>query len=100
MPYTTKKNKKLFAKLEYSRLSTLQSKIKELDIIVYSSKFCLSCLKLNSMLAEEKLEEFIEYETENYPDFVEQVPYILSRKTGKKVIGVPQSVETLLFELS
>lgn len=83
--------------------NSTSSKIKELDVVIYSSKQCPYCNMLYKMLSDNnQLNNVTIIEDMNQMENVENIqgfPYIFSRKTKKHMTGAPQDVESMLLVL-
>lgn len=93
--------KKLSVKEKFT--NSLEQKIKDLDIVVYSSKQCPYCNMLYKMLSDNNqlnnvqiIEEMSKMEN---IDKVQGFPYIFSQKTKKDMTGCPQDLESMLLVL-
>lgn len=81
-----------------------QQKVKELDIIIYSSPNCPYCVKLKKMLQDEGMMEHVSLiEDMSKMKNLEQIqgfPYLMSNKTSKNMTGCPHSMDVLIEQLS
>lgn len=85
-------------------LSPQQQKCKDLDIVIYSSKSCPYCVKLNEMLQENQMLDYVTVidDTSQMRNLssIQGFPYSFSKKTNKNMTGAPNSVELLIDRLS
>lgn len=83
--------------------NSMDSKVKDLDIVIYSSKQCPYCNMLYKMLSDNnQLNNVTVIEDMSQMENVENIqgfPYIFSRKTNKNMTGAPQDVESMLLVL-
>lgn len=82
---------------------TLPEKMRELDIVIYSSKQCPYCMLLYRMLNDNNVLEEVtiieDVSKMKNVDSIQGFPFIFSQKTGKKITGVPQDLHTLTLVL-
>ena len=86
--------------MPYSELS-IADKIKALDIVMYSSPGCFFCTQFKTLLEEENLSHhitIIEDQTK-MPSNVQAFPHLMSRKTGKHIVGAPRTINAMLEDL-
>ena len=85
-------------------ISPQQQKVKDLDIVIYSSNSCPYCTKLNEMLKNDNIIDYVTVindtsQMENLSS-IQGFPYSFSRKTNKNMTGAPYSTELLIERLS
>ena len=85
-------------------LSPQQEKVKNLDVVIYSSNHCPYCIRLNEMLKKENLLDYVTVindtsKMENLSN-IQGFPYCFSRKTNKNMTGAPHSSDILIKRLS
>jgi glutaredoxin len=83
--------------------SGLDQRIKDLEIVIYSSKHCPYCNMLHKMLSDKNQLQNVDLiddmtKMENV-DKIEGFPYIFSRKTNKNMTGCPQDLESMIMVL-
>ncbi len=81
--------------------NSTSGKIKDLDIVIYSSKQCPYCNMLYKMLSDNnQLNNVTIVDDMNQMENIENIqgfPYIFSRKTKKHMTGAPQDLDSLLL---
>ena len=85
-------------------LSPQQEKVKNLDVVIYSSNHCPYCIRLNEMLKKENLLDYVTVindtsKMENLSN-IQGFPYCFSRTTNKNMTGAPHSSDILIKRLS
>jgi arsenate reductase-like glutaredoxin family protein len=89
--------------------SPLAHKVHELDIVLYGSPSCVKCTRLKHKLYAAGVLDLIEHKDiasdekalQDLHNFgVRTLPFIVSRKTGKRINDSPSSVEELVHALS
>ena len=81
-----------------------QEKVKDLDIIIYSSPNCPYCMKLKKMLHDEGMMDYVSFiedmsKMENL-EKIQGFPYLMSKKNSKDMTGCPNNINMLLEKLS
>jgi len=81
-----------------------QQKVKDLDIIIYSSPNCPYCMKLKKMLYDEGMMDYVSFiedisKMENL-EKIQGFPYLMSKKNSKDMTGCPNNIDILLEKLS
>ena len=105
MTYSFNRGNKRYAKensTNQNSKQTIQNIIKRLDIVMYSSPTCFFCTQLKKMLQENNLKDSITIieDSQQIPKEVEAFPFLKSRKTNKKIVGAPASIDKMIQELS
>lgn len=101
-----KNEKNLYKNLSQKEnfINESQQKVKDLDIIIYSSPNCPYCMKLKKMLQDEGMMEHVSFiEDMSKMQNLEQIqgfPYLMSRKSSKNMTGCPHNINMLLEQLS
>lgn len=84
--------------------SKLKKKIIELDIVLYVLENCVYCQKVKEMLGDllhlvqviDAMNPNVREQIKNFPGF----PVLVSKKTGKHKVGLPNSIHELVKHLS
>lgn len=85
-------------------ISPIQQKVKDLDIVIYSSKSCPYCIQLEQMLRNDNVLDYVTIITDpsqmENTSSIQGYPYCFSRKTNKNMMGAPYSTNLLIERLS
>ena len=102
MPYNSIKNKTRYSTNLTNTSSSLPlttaDKLKALDIVMYSSPTCFFCTQLKNLLKNENNDRYITIieDQRQIPREIQAFPYIMSRKTGKNIIGAPKNIDDMI----
>lgn len=97
-----KKNKYSRAALSKQEPS-LVDKIKDLDIVIYSSPLCFYCIRLKQMLSDgTNLLQYMNVieDQKNFPKDISGLPFIVSKKTKKTIEGAPNTIEDFINQIT
>lgn len=78
-------------------------KIKEADIVIYSSPLCFYCIRLKQMLSSDTI-NYLQYmkvieDRDQFPPNIHGLPFIIARKTGIHIEGAPNTIDDFFTQI-